>query len=123
MSKIIITESQLKKIVEYKKSMINESDRSRMVLAMAKLAGFKLSGYNEDIANKALNNKDLLNKLGRQISNQKSLENLIIGLEEAGLKDADNTIKNNIKAIQHNFKIQSHKVEGVQPVVIPREDE
>lgn len=113
--------SDFKKFVN-SSTNINENDRSKLVLAMAKLVGFDLSGYNSEIATKTLSSKDLLNKLGRSISNQKTLDDLISGLEEAGLKDAENTIKNNLKAIEHNFKLQAIKVGGVNPVVIPKEE-
>jgi hypothetical protein len=89
---------------------------------MAKLAGFNLTGFNSEIATKTLSNKDLLNKLGKNISNQKGLDDLISGLEEAGLKDAEDTIKTNLKAIEHNFKLQAIKVGGVNPLVIPKEE-
>jgi len=91
MSKLIITQKQYDTLLlrEHKTRLLINEASDEVVLSVALLIGVKLTGQNESRANKALKDESILNKIKSTIETEKDLKELIIQLEEKGLKDVE----------------------------------
>ena len=101
--KIIITESQYNRLFlnENKDTQFNfDSDT---ILAFAKLIGLPLKGQNKFLADKAIDNKDVLSKIHGIMTSAESKQNMIDDLENKGMNGAESKLHDNIETIVSNF--------------------
>jgi hypothetical protein len=118
MTKLIITESQLKTLIEFNKNTINdlpvlEEGFKDIVLGIALLTGVGLTGQNEIQAKSALDDKNTLNKIVNVLQSDE-LKNVIDSLESAGMINPEEKIKQNAdkitsKLLEKGFKVNLSK--------------
>lgn len=93
MKKIIITEAQYNRILEFEKSNVVLITENRdTIYGVAKLMGVKLTGMNLEIANKALDNEKMLGDILSTLEDDFKFESLVKSMEEKGMEDAKEKI-------------------------------
>ena len=92
---VMLNESKTRKILK-------ESDRE-VILGLSLLLGIKLSGLNNELANKYINDDKIVNKIKTTLSNEFKTEEIIKSMEEKGMVDAKNLLKTKSKEIVDNF--------------------
>lgn len=88
--------------------LLNESNKE-VLLAVSSLMGVNLSGLNKEIAEKALKDKTIMNKVVSTLENDEKINELISNLEEKGMKNAKDKLSVNSKKIVDNFNENSDK--------------
>lgn len=100
--KLIITKKQLgvisKHIHESNEIVINEGFKE-VALGLLLLSGAKLSGQNKSIADEALKNHNIINKIDNIIGNISQLDAMIVKIEKI-IPNTGETIKNNLYQIK-----------------------
>ncbi len=89
MKKIIITETQYNRILEFEKRnrvLINEN--REILYGVAKLMGVKLTGMNLELASKALDDEKTLGDILSTLEDDLKFETLIKSMEEKGMENA-----------------------------------
>jgi hypothetical protein len=105
--KIIITESQ------YNRLLLNEDKEPKFnfdsdtILGFAKLIGLPLRGQNKFLADKTIENKDVLSKIHTVMTSAEIKQNMIDDLENKGMGGADKKLHDNIETIVLNFNKHS----------------
>lgn len=88
--------------------LLNESNKE-VLLAVSSLMGVNLSGLNKEIAEKALKDKTIMNKVVSTLENDEKINELVSNLEEKGMKNAKDKLSVNSKKIVDNFNENSDK--------------
>ena len=114
MVKLIITESQLKTLIELNKNTISdlpvlEEGFKDIVLGIALLTGVGLTGQNKIQAQSALDDKNTLNKIANVLQSDE-LKNVIDSLESAGMINPEEKIKQNAEKITNELSKKGIKV-------------
>jgi signal recognition particle subunit SEC65 len=115
MTKLLITESQLKRLIELNKNSINElpvleEGFKDIVLGIALLTGVGLTGQNKIQAQSALDDKTTLNKIANVLQSDE-LKNVIDSLESAGMINPEEKIKQNADKITSELSQKGIKVD------------
>jgi hypothetical protein len=92
---VILNESKTRNIIK-------ESDRE-VILGLSLLLGVKLSGLNNELAHKYINDNKIINKIKTTLSNEFKTEEIIKSMEEKGMSDAKNLLKSKSKELIDNF--------------------
>ena len=103
--RVKLTEKQLNMVMlnESKtRKILKESDRE-VILGLSLLLGVKLSGLNNELAHKYINDDKIVNKIKTTLSNEFKTEEIIKSMEEKGMSDAKNLLKSKSKEIVDNF--------------------
>lgn len=110
MAKIKITQEQYDKIVLHEQmsrsKMLTETTHD-VVLGVAMLAGLKLTGTNEIMANKALEDEKTLGLIKSTLEDQNKTKELVKKFEEKGMGDVDSFLSNHAESIVNNFNNKS----------------
>jgi len=122
MLKIKITKEQYEKIILFetknKSQILSEGFRDE-VLGISKLMGINLTGLNDEIATKALNDQKVLSNIKKRLENESDLDELIKALEEKGLKNPKENLSNNVNKIIKNFnKLNPKEKIGIKTLII-----
>lgn len=122
MLKIKITKEQYEKIILFetknKSQILSEGFRDE-VLGISKLMGINLTGLNDEIATKALNDQKVLSNIKKRLENESDLDELIKALEEKGLKNPKENLSNNVNKIIKNFnKLNPKEKIGTKTLII-----
>jgi len=101
--KLLISEAQLEVLIGHinKSSQPIRENWREVVLGTAMLMGIKLTGVNAQTASNALNNAEVIQKIGKTLSGPE-IEKLANTLEESGLEGAMDKLQAN------NFKIETN---------------
>lgn len=105
--KIIITESQYNRLFLNEEKEVQFNYDVDTILAFAKLIGLPLKGQNEFLADKAIDNKDVLSKIHGIMTSAESKQNMIDDLENKGMNGAESKLHDNIETIVSNFNKHS----------------
>lgn len=103
--KVKITEKQLNMVMlneSKSRKILKESDRE-VILGLSLLLGVKLSGLNNELAHKYINDDKIVNKIKSTLSNEFKTEEIIKSMEEKGMSDVKNLLKTKSKEIIDNF--------------------
>jgi hypothetical protein len=92
MKKIIITEAQYNRILEFEKTSALITENRDTIYGVAKLMGVKLTGMNLEVANKALDNEKSLSDILSTLEDDFKFEALIKSMEEKGMENAKEKI-------------------------------
>ncbi len=118
MAKIKITQEQYNKIVLHEQmsrsKMLTETTHD-VVLGVAMLAGLKLTGTNEIMAKKALEDEKTLGLIKSTLEDQSKTKELLKKFEEKGMGDVDTFLSNNAESIVSNYndKSKSEKLDFI----------
>lgn len=100
--KIYVSERQLGLIVEHvNKETINEGFKE-VALSLALLAGVSL-GSNKALAQKALKDKDVIERINNTLNNEEALSRVTSSLESIGYEDAYELITKNADSIKREI--------------------
>jgi len=105
--KIIITESQYNRLFLNEEKEVQFNYDVDTILAFAKLIGLPLKGQNKFLANKALDNKDVLSNIYSIMTSAEAKQNIIDDLENKGMNGAESKLHDNIETIVNNFNKHS----------------
>ena len=105
--KIRITESQYNRLFLKEEKEINFNHDVDTILGFAKLIGLPLKGQNKFLADKAMDNKDVLSKIYTVMTDSDSKQKIIDDLENKGMVGADKKLHDNIETIVSNFNKHS----------------
>tara|TARA_R110000868_G_scaffold19400_3_gene83572 strand:- start:534 stop:908 length:375 start_codon:yes stop_codon:yes gene_type:complete len=111
--KLIITESQLKTLVEYIKPKVLKEDTQDVLMGAAVLLGAKLSGFNQRVAKDALSSPKTLNLIKKKLESS-DIADIVSGLEGMGMKDVMGKLENDRYEIQKRFDDIAFDTEGVK---------
>ena len=100
---LLISEAQLEVLISHINETIQpiRENWNEVVLGTALLMGVKLSGVNAQTATNALNNVEVVQKIGKTLSGP-AIEKLADTLEKGGLEDTMGKLQAN------NFKIETN---------------
>lgn len=101
--KIRITESQYNRLLLKEEKEVQFNFDVDTILGFAKLIGLPLKGQNEFLANRALDNETVLNKIYSIMNNVDKKNEMIDDLNNKGMVDAEKKLHNNIETIVTNF--------------------
>ena len=107
MAKIKITSEQYNKILLHEQqsrtsNLLKEGDKE-VVLAISKLMGLNLSGLNKEIAEKALKDKVVMNKIMATFEDESKIKELVSNLEEKGMENAKEKLSTKANDIVDNY--------------------
>lgn len=110
MAKIKITREQYDKIVLHEQmsrsKMLTETTQD-VVLGVAMLAGLKLTGTNEIVAKKALEDEKTLGLIKSTLEDESKTKELVKKFEEKGMNDVNVFLSKNADKIQDGFNSRS----------------
>jgi hypothetical protein len=101
--KIRITESQYNRLILKEEKEISFNFDNDTILAFGKLIGLPMKGQNDFLANKALNNQDILSNIYSIMSNVDEKNKMIDDLNNKGMEDSNKKLNDNIEKIVNNF--------------------
>lgn len=105
MKTIKITDKQFRKLLVEsgsKRTLINENLRD-VLLGVAKLMDFNLSGLNKELANKALSDKKIMLNIKNTLEDDNKIKELAKTFGEKGMKEPDLLIAKKAKQIFDNY--------------------
>jgi hypothetical protein len=116
MKKIKITKEQYDRlIISEQKRLVNKNSEilkeniKEIVFGVAKLMGLSLTGQNEIMAKKALNNAESMKKIKDTLEDKNKVEELIDLMKEKGMENYSTILNNESDKIINNFNKISDK--------------
>lgn len=106
MAKLKITQEQYNKIILHEqssRSYLLVETTHEVVLGVAKLAGLKLSGQNDIVAEKALNDAETMKLIKVTLEDDTKVKDLIKKMEEKGMKDVELFLSKKVDSIIKNY--------------------
>jgi hypothetical protein len=106
MAKLKITQEQYNKIILHEqssRSYLLVETTHEVVLGVAKLAGLKLSGQNDIVAEKALNDAETMKLIKVTLEDDTKVKDLIKKMEEKGMKDVESFLSKKVDSIIKNY--------------------
>jgi hypothetical protein len=106
MGKLKITESQYNKILLHEQTERNNilaEGHKEVMLVVAVLAGIKLTGQNEFLSQKALNDSSVLSDIKSTLEDEDRLKELVSKMEEKGMESPSLLLSKNAKLIVDKF--------------------
>jgi len=118
MVKLKITQEQYNKIILHEqasRSSLLVETTNEVILGVAKLAGLKLSGQNEIIANKALNDNKTMDLIKSTLEDKNKVKELVGKMEEKGMKDVESFLSKNVGGLvkKYNQYAKSGKLDFI----------
>jgi hypothetical protein len=118
MARLKITQEQYNKIILHEqasRSSLLVETTNEVVLGVAKLAGLKLSGQNEIIANKALNDAKTMGLIKSTLEDENKVKELVGKMEEKGMKDVESFLSKNVDSLvkKYNQYAKSEKLDFI----------
>lgn len=110
MNKIKITVEQYNRLFKdnnKERSLVSETS-NEVVVGVAKLAGLKVSGTNEIVADKALKDENTLLMIKACLEDEKELSELVKDMEEKGMKNVEAFLIKNVDKLIKNFNEKSN---------------
>jgi hypothetical protein len=80
-----------------------------VVLGISMLMGVNLTGQNSAMAQKAINNVDVMNQIEATLEDEGKIKQLVDAMKEKGMKDPSAMLANNAEEIVNNFNDLSNK--------------
>lgn len=118
MSKIKITQKQYDTILLHEqmvRGVLLTEGTKELVLSIALLAGLKLTGQNEYIANNAIKDSKNLSLIKKTLEDENKIKELVDSMDEKGMKNASDTLSKNADKIVKKFnEISDEKKMGIK---------
>jgi hypothetical protein len=110
MAKLKITQEQYNKIVLHEQvsrlNLLTETTHEA-ILGIAMLAGMKLTGTNDIMAKKALEDEKTLGIIKNTLEDDSKTKELVKKLEEKGMSDVNNFLSKHADSIIKNYNVHS----------------
>ena len=105
--KLIITETQYNRLFLNEEKEVSFNFDNDTILAFGKLIGLPMKGQNGFLADRALDNQEVLSKIYSIMTNVDEKNKIIDDLGNKGMVDSDKKLHDNIELIVKNFNKHS----------------